>query len=171
MVAYPATATPSSWTNQNITLYHGTIQKNVTSILNGVTLTGIGQRYNDFGPGFYTTTMQRQAEAWASQRASQTGGQAAVVAFTLRRDNLAPLETLWFVRGAYDADDFWSLVFHCRSGGQDHGRTGGSRWYDVVVGSVAAFWQQRVALYDYDQMRFHTRKAFDVLNSADKGEV
>jgi len=45
-----------------------------------------------------------------------------VIAFEVERDRLAALDTLCFVRGGFEADDFWSLVYHCRNHGSDHRR-------------------------------------------------
>src|SRR6266545_2112421 len=117
MVAIPPTFSPSSWTNQLLTLYHGTVDAYVQSILGGVNISQ-GRSHTDFGQGFYTTTIERQALSWAwqlSQRLPRT--LPAVIRFDVSRDDLADLECLWFVRGSFDADDFWSLVFHCRTGG------------------------------------------------------
>lgn len=169
MTSQPPWATPSSWSNQAITLFHGTLAGSADSIVqNGVLLTGANPDA-DFGLGFYTTTLRRQAEAWAYVKVAEAaaGGQSVapgVVGFTVERDDLARLDSLWFVRGEFDADDFWSLVFHCRTGGAGHGRGTKNDFYDVVVGPVAAFWRQRVALQGYDQISFHTCKAVDVLN-------
>ena len=165
------TAVRHRWTNQDFTLYHGTLKRHLPSILSGVTLSA-SKPDNDFGRGFYTTTLRRQAQAWAWQRAAQSSkDQPAVVEFTLQRDDVAGLASLWFVRGAYDADDFWSLVTHCRSGSLDHMRSFNQGWYDVVVGPVAAAWRQRVALTDFDQVSFHTPGALVVLNRSNTKEV
>jgi hypothetical protein len=118
--------TPVPWTNQPLTLYHGTMQRHVASILAGITLSS-GRAYTDFGQGFYTTTVEQQARAWAwtlSQRARGYGNLPAVVRFDVDRDSLAQLDCVWFVRGSLNADDFWSLVFHCRTGQAAHRRAG-----------------------------------------------
>lgn len=175
MVAQPPSATPTSWNNQEITLYHGTLHQSAQSILqNGVSLVYATNPDVDFGLGFYTTTLKRQAEAWASRmvntaKAQNPSVRAGVVEFTVSRDSLARLDGLWFVRGDFNADDFWSLIFHCRSLNKGHGRSVNNGWYDVVVGPVAAFWQQRVALQGYDQVSFHTSGAITALNSAQMG--
>lgn len=159
---------PKRWSNQNLLLYHGTLDIHVSSILSAISLSA-GRTHTDFGQGFYTTTVLRQAEAWAwtlSQR--KPGTKPAVIRFTLKRDDLAVLETLYFVRGSFDADDFWSLIFHCRYGRTPHGRKRGSAAYDVVVGPVAASWQQRLAIFDADQISFHTLKAIGLLNKSKK---
>ena len=159
---------PVAWNNQLLTLYHGTVDTHVAAILAGVNVS-LGRTGTDFGRGFYTTTMQRQAHSWAWQlalRLLRRGSKVvpAIIAFDVARDDLAPLEALWFVRGSFDADDFWSFVFHCRSGGSAHGRSMSGGWYDIVVGPVAASWQQRLTIYDADQIGFHTTAAAAVLN-------
>jgi hypothetical protein len=142
--------------------------RHAESILaSGVRVT-LGQRETDFGPGFYTTTLERQAQTWAHERVS--GGnarRAAVLAFDIDREQLARLAILSFVRGDFAADDFWSLVVHCRSTSHTgHGRSGANPMYDVVSGPVASFWRQRLMIADADQTSFHTRAAQDVLNDA-----
>lgn len=181
MVAQPPSATPKVWTNQEILLYHGTLAKYADDIKqNGVSppsANPLASTDVDFGVGFYTTTLLRQAEAWAWVKvaAPPTGvpPHPGVVEFTVSRDDLAPLDCLWFVRGEFDAEDFWSLVFHCRGGGAAHGRPASTKngWYDVVVGPVAAFWRQRVASQGYDQVSFHTKDAVRVLNGASRRRV
>src|SRR4051812_24465707 len=114
----PPGLVPPAWTNQYLLLYHGTLNTAVGSILAGVNV-GLGRTHTDFGRGFYTTTVERQARAWAwslSQR-SPTGALPAVIRFDVDREQLVALDTLWFVRGNFHADDFWSLVFHCRTTG------------------------------------------------------
>src|SRR5437764_15311610 len=165
MALPPIVFPPSAWKNQHIVLYHGTVNTYVPAILSGVKLR-LGKRYTDFGPGFYTTTLLRQARTWAAQiGASKTGGVAAVVRFTIARNDLAKLQALAFVRGDFDADDYWSFVHYCRTGATDHVRTG-RRYYDVVYGPVAASWNQRMIIADADQISFHTKAAESVLNKS-----
>jgi hypothetical protein len=86
----------------------------------------------DFGRGFYTTTLERQARQWAWNRFyklqkgdPKTKNYPVVLRFRVRRYSvsktspaldcgLADLESLAFVIGDYNNDDFWSLVQHCR---------------------------------------------------------
>jgi hypothetical protein len=125
----------------------------------------------DFGQGFYTTTVRQQAEAFAHQKASievkrNPTARPGVVAFIITLDGLAKLDCLCFVRGHPDADDFWSLVFYCRSGQSEHGRVINGGWYDVVIGPVVAgSWRQRGVYLDRDQVSFHTEEAVKLLNS------
>ena len=171
MVAFPPGSTPSPWANQQLTLYHGTVDTEVASIINGVQISR-GRAYTDFGRGFYTTTVERQALAWGWTLAQRRSGtQPAVIRYDVDRDDLSRFECLWFVRGNFDADDFWSLVFRCRSKGVDHNRPGTNRWYDVVVGPVAGSWRQRLAFYDADQMSFHTDRVANLLDRSDPRRI
>src|SRR5947209_3085513 len=94
-IVYPARA----WTNQEIVLFHGTIDLFASSILAGIRVAK-GKPYTDFGPGFYTTTIYDQAHHWAAQMAaSRPGSAAAVIQIKIPRENLAALETLAFIHG------------------------------------------------------------------------
>jgi hypothetical protein len=120
MAPPPIVFPPPAWANQNIVVYHGAVDPTLT-----------------FGPGFYTTTMKRQAQMWAAQiSASRPGTAPAVIEISIPRTSLAKLDTLAFVRGDFDADDYWSLIHHCRKGA------------------------------DADQISFHTTSAEAVLNSS-----
>jgi hypothetical protein len=159
MAAAPLNA-PPGWTNQDITLFHGTTLLHATAIQSGGVNPALGRKRTDFGPGFYTTTSYQQACSWASVLAASASATAAVVTITCARDKLAGLDTLAFIRGDYGADDFWSFVWHCRNGAADHGRgTTNAGFYDIVYGPVAAFWAQRSAMHDADQISFHTSTA------------
>jgi len=157
------------WTNQKIVLYHGTLSVHAASIMATGVKVGLGKPNRDFGIGFYTTTVERQAESWAALLAKQSPpATAAIVEFRVDRDLLAALEVISFVRGDYDAEVFWSLVSYCRNGGAHHARRGPSAAYDVATGPVAAFWQQRSAMSGADQVSFHTTAAEAVLNGSPK---
>ena len=166
---------PALWTNQTITLFHGTIEASVNSILNHIDVAK-GKANRDFGRGFYTTTVLRQGQSWAWQQAQRQTGSfpkplPAIVAFDVERSALAQLDLLWFVRGSYEASDFWSFVFHCRQGTSDHCRNDNQEWYDVVVGPVSASWKQRLAIYDADQISFHTQRAAALLDASNARRV
>lgn len=165
----PPSFVPIVWSNQPIVLYHGTWSSAASSIATRILLSR-SHRLTDFGRGFYTTTLWTQAVTWAYGRVAITGGQPAVVWFEVSRDKLASLDTLSFVRGDFSAEDFWSLVFHCRTGKSGHRRPQ-KTWYDVVYGPVAAFWKQRLAIHDVDQISFHTEIAVNVLNNGNKGVI
>jgi hypothetical protein len=108
---------------------------------------------------------------WAAQvSTSQPSTAPAVIELTISRVSLAALDALVFVRGDFDAEDFWSLVHHCRKGALDHGRSS-SGYYDVVYGPVAAFWNQRMIVADADQISFHTARAENVLNSSSRKRI
>ncbi|HEX8390832.1 MAG TPA: DUF3990 domain-containing protein [Longimicrobium sp.] len=148
-------------------MYHGTVLSDAEEIVAAGVDIRRGRTRTDFGAGFYTTTLARQAKSWAYQRAQGTrAGQAAVVAFDVDRERFGTLATLPFVRGDFDAEDFWSLVVHCRTGGGRHGFPGrADGMYDAVAGPVAFLCQQRLTIQGVDQISFHTRAAQDVLNS------
>jgi hypothetical protein len=169
MAAVPAVfGLPKPWTNQNVLLYHGTLDVHVASIRAGVN-PALGRAATDFGRGFYTTTVERQARSWAfglSRR--RAGTRPAVVRFDVPRDDLAGLESIWFVRGSPDAEDFWSLVVYCRTGGVAHARAKAAGWYDVAVGPIAAAWKRRLLKADADQISFHTTAAAKVLDLSRK---
>jgi hypothetical protein len=134
----------------------------------------------DFGRGFYTTTLRRQANQWAwkrfyDQKNQQVpGSQPVVLCYRVARAELGRLVSLHFVLDDYDNEDFWSLVQHCRQSVpatqgnpaiiHDHkGPQNG--WFDVVSGPVTAFWEQRVAMASADQVGFHTPEAIKILTA------
>ena len=163
----PSVPHPSSWTNQTLVLFHGTLSVHAAAIVAGGVSIALGRSHTDFGRGFYTTTVEQQARSWAWQlslRRPRTF--PAVVRFELDRDHLASLQSLWFVRGSFNADDYWSLVFHCRRGGAAHGRTVNGGWYDVVIGPVAASWRTRLTIHDADQVSFHTAATATMLDAS-----
>ena len=81
----------------------------------------------DFGKGFYTTTIQAQAEKWA-ERFKKQRGVAVVSEYEVNeselRKNLSILEWTTY------CDDWLDFIAECRRGG-----TGGS--YDLVIGGIA----------------------------------
>lgn len=169
--------------NRYLTLFHGC----TTVDRDQIKLHGIdpnqGRLNTDFGRGFYTTTLKRQAQHWAWTRfydpkfAHTTAYQPVVLQFTVDRYELAKLDVLSFQLGDYGHKDFWSLVQHCRQSNAPtdplphtlydhsgpHAENGGN-WYDIVCGPVSAFWKQRSAMHDADQVSFHTTAAAQLLN-------
>ena len=172
MAIVPVVYPPSMWRNQDIVLYHGTIDAFAAAVVTKVQV-GLGKPNTDFGPGFYTTTQLRQAHTWAAQIAATkpAGATPAVIELTVARDALADLQALSFVRGDFLADDYWSFVHYCRRGAADHGRPGGQPYYDVVYGPVAAFWNQRMSIADADQVSFHTPAAEVILNGGSRKRI
>jgi hypothetical protein len=122
-----------AWLDQDIVLYHGTTDVYVQDVLQAVDETR-GNPNKDFGRGFYTTTREDKALDWAVSKARVAGGNPAVVRFAVERDDLADLETLFFVRGEPNAVDFWSFVQYCRTVGVGggHNRLYVAGWYDLV---------------------------------------
>jgi hypothetical protein len=173
MASSPILYPPPLWTNQHIVLYHGTVDTIATGIVAVPIRVSLGRTHTDFGPGFYTTTLLRQAHTWAAQiAASKPGSRPAVIELRVSRDDLAILQTLAFARGDFYADDFWSLVHYCRRGATDHGRASHlPAYYDVVYGPVAAFWNQRLTIADADQVSFHTAPAEATLNKSSRKQI
>lgn len=158
------------WADQDIVLYHGTLAAHVASVLQGIDLNRC-QHLRDFGRGFYTTTKQAQAERWANDLVARTNGAApGVIAFTVERNQLASLDTLFFVRGTPAAVDFWSFVQFCRTSATDHGRAH-TLWYDLVVGPVMGSLRKQTMIPDGDQISFHTPQATALLDASHKVQV
>jgi hypothetical protein len=163
----PIVFPPPPWSNQDIIVYHGTVNTIAATIMKSGIVVGRGKPNTDFGPGFYTSTSKRQAQMWAAQiSATRSGTTPAVIKIKISRLQLAKLDTIAFVRGDFAAKDYWSLIHYCRKGALDHGRTGPTPYYDVVYGPVAAFWNQRMIIAGADQISFHTVAAQTVLNSS-----
>lgn len=161
-----------SWSNQDIILYHGTVASETQSILASIDLQFCRPR-SDFGLGFYLTTSKTQAETLAANlptRLRYLNEQPAVIEFVVERERLASLDSLAFVRGTPDADDYWDLVNHFRVPpyGFDHRRIAAKPWYDVVIGPVCINWKLRKTLSDADQYSFHTPDATQVLDQSTK---
>lgn len=158
-----------------VILWHGC----TASDKDNIEANGIKLRYcrpdSDFGRGFYTTTVQRQAASWARLRQAQplSNEEAVILRFRVCRNELSKLASLHFVLGNYDCEDYWSFVQHCRQSMppvrgrpaeiRHHDRLD-RKWYDVVTGPVSAFWRQRALMADSDQVSFHTLKAIKILN-------
>ena len=153
------------WSNQNVVLYHGTDLRSAENILeHGADVhyqLGYRRHYWDFGKGFYCTTLMSQALEWARSTAALRGGTAAVLRFSIPRNQLARLDTLAFTLGTTDAFDYWNFVQFCRFGGQAHGRVivGFPEAYDVVYGPVAQNWETLRQKPESDQVSFHTTAA------------
>ncbi len=157
-----------AWTNQDLLLYHGTIDIYQIGILAGVNVAA-GRSDTDFGRGFYTTTNLVQARSWAvslSQR--RRGTNPVVIEFEVSRNKLSKRQLIWFVRGTPGAADFWSLVAYCRSGGANHARGRPRSWYDIAIGPVTSDWKRKTAWHDYDQISFHTTKGAEILDASAK---
>lgn len=182
----PAPPWSNSAVNRHVILWHGCVTIDKDAIEKNDIDPTVGRPDTDFGRGFYTTTIERQARHWAWARfydpefKRATGIQPVVLRFRVDRHELAKLKVIAFVSGDYNNNDFWSLVQHCRQstpakdprphtinhhyGPVEHPAASGHLWYDVAYGPVAAFWEQRSAMHDADQISFHTPAAADVLN-------
>jgi hypothetical protein len=162
------------WNNKDLVVYHGTDDISVNA-QNAAVHTPLPLKVNlrlcrpctDFGQGFYVTTSEHQAKQWANARLlrnlAPTGTPVAIVlAFQIRRDWLASLDTLAFGR---PITDFWDLVQDCRIGFSPHQRQPPHKCYDLVYGPVT-LWPQRLIIQDCDQISFHTQRAVRSLTSA-----
>ncbi|MBI2302638.1 MAG: DUF3990 domain-containing protein [Armatimonadetes bacterium] len=166
---------PRPWQHQCVRLYHGTLEEYVSDILSRIDLS-VSKARTDFGRGFYTTTWLEQARRWAGQVAKEEGrrnsaARPAVVYFDLDRDALAALGSLVFVRRQWDAEDYWSLVWHCRAKGTHRPWDIEQPMHGVVAGPVAKDYRRRYAYSSYDQVSFHTPAAAQKLDNSPKGEV
>jgi len=165
-----------------LVVWHGCTSWDLNAIQSSASLIDprAGRVDTDFGQGFYTTSLKRQARHWAWKRyydipvgAVGPPGiplQPVVLKFRLKLEELAPLESLHFVLGDYDDERFWSLVQYCRQSPPGMPRTHrhptrSHGWYDVVTGPVADFWRQRSIMRQADQISFHTTGAVDLLNN------
>ena len=85
------------------------------------------KRYIDFGPGFYVTDIQRQAERWARRKAARFGGKAIVSTYSLNEDWLG-----YRVKTFPEASKEWlDFVCDCRNGLTPY------LSYDIISGKVA----------------------------------
>lgn len=162
-------------------LWHGCVGSDANAILTSGVNPAAGRPDTDFGTGFYLTTLRRQAEHWAwlkyyslAPAQQATSGGPVALRFAISPPQLALLESLVFVRGDYHYGDYWSLVQQCRQGtaaapnnhkNTPHTAPNNANWFDVVYGPVSAFWQQRLAIPDSDQISFHTTAAAAVLTN------
>lgn len=150
-----------AWTNQHLTLYHGTDLSSAQSVVTGIQV-ALGRARTDFGKGFYTTSWLNQAVYWANQIASRKSRRvgapvsAAVIQFHIDRNVLANFETLVFTSETAN-NDFWDFVTHNRTGLTPHRPPPGPD-YEVVFGPVT-LWPQRLVVKDCDQVSFHASPA------------
>jgi hypothetical protein len=175
-ILYP----PPNWPagpDHCIILWHGCTSDDLVSMRNNGIDPTLGKIDVDFGRGFYTTTIERQARHWAWKRffdvplASRTPlTQPMILRFRVPLDELGNLAALHFVGGDFDDEPFWSLVHHCRQTSTNPGRTHNhpdpkrQGWYDIVTGPVADFWWQRSTMARADQVSFHTTAATRILD-------
>jgi hypothetical protein len=174
MSLIPANPVPIPWTNQDLVLYHGTSDADWSDPENDPVRIPNFIEKKDFGRGFYTTTSLPQARSWAYRRSTRrrsrgraTAAGPLVIEFVFSRDVFAGLDSISFVRGDEQSDDYWSLVHHCRRGGH-HGRNVNAGWFDVAMGPLASSWQSRLAFIDADQVSFHTPDAVAAMNSSSR---
>jgi hypothetical protein len=155
---------------QPLVLYHGTIEPSVGSILQSIELKA-GRLNTDFGQGFYITASLKQAAKWAIRLSERSRKRPAIVEFIVDRHSLAMLDTLWFVSGLIDSEDYWSLVWHCRSGRVHFHPYHSDGWYDLVIGPVSKRWQVRKVKLNSDQVSFHSQRAVGLLDASKKSVI
>jgi hypothetical protein len=151
------------WTNDAVTVYHGTDEYSANNIMRrGVNLS-ICNPLCDFGRGFYLTTNLHQAQQWANKRALEiptaTRARSAVLGFSLDREVISNFgDHLSFV---VPTSDFFEFAQFNRLGNSHHSRAGGVP-YDVVYGPVAAYPQTLVYLA-CDQICLLSQRALSAL--------
>lgn len=129
--------------SESVVLWHGTTSVAREGVERRIDLTKCAAD-TDFGRGFYTTTLERQAKLWAWEQFAKWKEQhppgalmnPVVMRFRVRRfatskeprrpaeRGLDSLSSLHFVRGGFENEEFWSLVQHCRSSRAADARTG-----------------------------------------------
>jgi hypothetical protein len=133
-----------------VDLYHGTTKARAASIReNGIDLSK-SRPVLDFGPGFYTTRILKQAQDWGAE----------VLHFRVPRASLEHFQAKNFSSAGSDWADFVRMN---RSGGGMHG-------YDIVSGpvlkNIQPFLSGRRPVVFGDQMSFHTQSVIDLLNGS-----
>ncbi|MCX6594434.1 MAG: DUF3990 domain-containing protein [Acidobacteria bacterium] len=162
MSVKPNVLTPPPWTNQPLTVFHGTNVGAARRILkSGIDLNRARQG-TDFGPGFYVTTLQQQAWNWSVSRFEKD---PTVLRFRLDRLDFGRATCLFFLDAGVLAEDYWSFVWACRRGATKHHAIG---YYDVVGGPFASTWRMRTADPAGNQLSFHTSAGVSLLG---KGEI
>ena len=149
-----------------MTVYHGTTD---TITMPDVSYSKL---YLDFGPGFYVTTYQKQAEKWALRKSLRSNKPAIVNLYEMSQD----FEGLQVLRFDADDEDWLDFVCSCRKGEMLHNR------YDLIIGNVAnddvfktvdmyfrGLWDKEKALEEIryyklnDQLCFGTQRAIEKL--------
>jgi len=123
-----------------ITLYHGSNQP-----IESIDLSK-GQKYKDFGQGFYTTHLREQAVIWSKRISDRFGGAATVTEFEFDMD--AAIADGLNVKIFNQPDKEWALfVMANRKQGPEEYRHD----YDIVIGPVADDRMARLfGLYDME---------------------
>lgn len=102
-------------------VYHGS-----TSIIKTPDTTH-SKKYLDFGPGFYLTTFENQAQKWAVRKSMRQGSHAIVNVYEMQ-DDLDNYRTLSFEK---ENDKWLEFVCACRKGELINTD------YDIIIGNVA----------------------------------
>lgn len=156
-----------SWTNQNVVLFHGTTLDRLSdyALAEGEVIEDFNvdlsrsRSLTDFGRGFYTTTIETQAEDWASSLTVRSSygrrpvrTKPVVLEFSVDRDELSKLDSLAFVWGHLDLRSF---VETCRTSADSHNRSNGHQFFDIVYGPLTRYPERKVD-EDRDQISVHT---------------
>jgi hypothetical protein len=151
---------------QKLKLYHGTDFASASSIFEfGVELSHSRTEDLDFGPGFYLTTNQKQAENWSGFVSRRRQTKPGLVTFELDRNDFHDLKSLVFTLEDCDPG-YWAFVRHCRTETTVDHRCGNDLRYDMVIGPVAESWGKSPRTKPgCDQFSFHTEKAVKLLNT------
>lgn len=105
-----------------------------------------GQKYKDFGQGFYTTHLREQATYWSKRISDRFGGVPTVTVYEFDMD--AALRDKLNVKIFKQPDKEWALfvMANRKQGGNDFRHD-----YDIVIGPVADDRMARLfGLYDME---------------------
>ena len=146
------------WNDGPLVVYHGTDSDAGEGVIASGPNWRLGNPHSDFGRGFYTTTLLREAKFWAdlhtrTVRGSGKRALAMVIKFSIPRDVFDGLNILCFVLDN-SSSDYWDFVDHSRTG-QPYHRIRMDN-YHVVFGPVSRNWPRHRILRGYDQVSFHT---------------
>jgi hypothetical protein len=157
------------WRNEPLSLYHGTVGLYADDIeANGIDLAK-GRPGRDFGRGFYAARREAQAIRFANEKyrfmlsLHRHNGSvpdplcAAVIHYSIDRNDLGQLDTLVFVSPDQEWQDF---VKHCRT--TMNGHKGPGVYYDVVHGPVSTVTNE--SALRLEQLSFHSISAISALN-------
>ena len=137
-ILYPARAWQPD-RSRVVALYHGCTSDDRKNIEKNGIQVNLCRADTDFGRGFYTTTLRRQARQWAWIRyygpgVRRKGNQPVILRFVVEREALGRLDAIAFVRGDFNSLDFWSLVQHCRQSS-----SGNVRHHERSTGCSSSF--------------------------------
>lgn len=152
-------------------LYHGTDEDSAKTIMSGQVQAAPLRPGLDFGSGFYTTKLARQAEVWANTRGRSLNLQPNIIRFETTSRDLSILESLAFTNAGRYSDDYWKFVRRMKSG--RHHNHDGAGYFALVSGQCARrtsrFTMTRIL--DSDQFSFHGDTGLSFINSCSKSLI